>query len=64
MEKIKETWKLVTVKIALAAAVLALVSLYLPWYTRDNLSQTIMQAIKERPDYYGGALPGVVIGAL
>ena len=64
MEKIKETWKLVTVKIALAAAVLALVSLYLPWYTRDNLSQTIMQAIKERPDYYVGALPVVVIGAL
>ena len=64
MEKIKETWKLVTVKIALAAAVLALVSLYLPWYTRDNLSQTIMQAIKERPDYSVGALPVVVIGAL
>lgn len=64
MEKIKETWKLITVKIAIGAAVLALVSLYLPWYTRDNLSQTVMQAINERPDYFVGALPVVIIGAL
>ena len=63
-EKIKATWSLITVKAALAAAALAAVSLYLPWYTNGTLNQSLMQRVGENPDYYIGAVPVILAGIL
>lgn len=61
-EKIKAAWSLITVKIAVVAAALAAVSLYLPWYTNGTLNQSLMQRVNENPDFYVGAVPVILVG--
>ena len=60
-EIIKKSAHRVTVIFALAAVALSFVSLYLPWFTLDNMSQSVMQAVREDPDFFVGLLPAIVI---
>lgn len=64
MEKMKQSWSVVTVKIAVIAVVIALVSIFLPWFSRDNMSQTLKQAVDADPEFYVGILPAIVVGAI
>lgn len=64
LEKIKKSWSLLTVKVAVVALLVSIVSLYMPWFTYDNLSQTVMQAIHADPDFFVGALPVLFIAVL
>ena len=52
LKKVKDAWRVPTVKAALVAVVLEFISLYLPFYVQDNLSMSVMGAIAEKPSYY------------
>lgn len=64
MEKMKVCWKMATVKISVAAVILAAVSLFLPWFTFMGLSQSMMDAISADPEFFTGFLPVLIIAML
>lgn len=64
LEKVKMSFERVTVKIALIAAVLGYVSQYLPWLTDKTHSQSLAQAIAEKPDYFIGFPIIMIVGFL
>lgn len=64
MEKVKVCWKIITVKVAVVAAVLAAVSLFLPWFTYMGLSQSMMDAVAADPEFFTGFLPVIFIALL
>lgn len=63
LEKIKSTFRLVTVKIALCAVILCFISQYLPWLTEGKHSQSLAEAFAEKPDYFVG-FPVMLIGGI
>lgn len=64
MDKVKGTWSLLTVKIAIGAVLVSLVSLYLPWFTYGGQSQTLNEAMKADPDFFVGAMPVMIAAAI
>lgn len=64
LEKVKMSIKRPTVIIALVAVILGYVSQYLPWLTDRTHSQTLAQAIAEKPDYFIGFPAILLIGFL
>lgn len=64
IEKVKMMWKVLTVKIGAAAVAVSFISLFLPWFTYKDMSQSVMQAIHADPDYFTGLLPAMVIAML
>ncbi len=63
LNKMKRSFGRPTVRIALVAVVLALVSLFLPWLSRGELSTSLMGAYLEEPEYFMG-LPAVILCSL
>ena len=61
--KVKLSFARITVKIALAALVLAFISQYLPWLTEKSHSQTLAEAFAEKPSYFVG-FPQMLIGGI
>lgn len=64
LKKVKDAWRVPTVKAALVAVVLEFISLYLPFYVQDNLSMSVMGAIAEKPSYYVGFPWVIYVGIL
>lgn len=64
LNKVKQCWGTLTVKIAVIASVLSIVSLYLPWFTYGGQSQSVMEAIEADPDFFAGAMPILLVAAL
>lgn len=62
-EKIKMSFKCVTVKIALAAVVLGALCPFMPWLTEGRYSMSMTQAFAEKPGYFTG-MPAMLIGGL
>lgn len=63
LDKVKLSFARITVKIALAALVLAFISQYLPWLTEKSHSQTLAEAFAEKPSYFVG-FPQMLIGGI
>lgn len=63
-EKIKTTFGIVTVKIALGAVILCFISLFMPWLTEGRLSMTLIQAFQEKPSYFAGMPALLAVGLL
>lgn len=64
LEKIKISWKVLTVKIGVGAVVISLLSLFMPWFTYNNMSQSVVQAIKADPDFFAGVSPIFAVSML
>ena len=60
-ETVKKSVRRVTVIAALVLAVLCFVSLYLPWFTLNGESQSVMEAVKADPDFFTGLLPTIIL---
>ncbi len=63
LNKIKMSFRRLTVKISLGAVVLAFISQYLPWFTDRTHSQSLSEAFVEKPRYFAG-MPVVLIVSL
>lgn len=61
LEKIKVSFGRLTVKIAVGAAIAALLSQYLTWLTDGRHTQSLAQAFAEKPDYFVG-FPFILFG--
>lgn len=64
LDTIKNSFSKVTVKLALAAAVVIVASLYLAWLQEGELSESLVEAIAEKPDYFAGVPQLLVAGVL
>lgn len=64
LEKVKMSVKRPTVIVALIAVVVSYVSKYLPWLTDRTHSQSLAQAIAEKPGYFKGVPELLILGLL
>ena len=64
MNKIKKSWRTPTVKIAVIAVLAAIACLFLPWLKGEDITLSLMTAVRENPAEYTGVLPLIMVSAL
>lgn len=64
LNKIKGSIHWRPVKIALAAVVVAFISVWLPWLADETHSQSLAEAFSAKPDYFTGMPAMVTLGML
>lgn len=62
IENVKKSWSVVTVKVAVCAAAAALISLFLHWFTYKDEGMSLIEIVRESPEYFKGVLPLFLLG--